>query len=134
MLAGAGFEEVGVELVATDGIELTALARLREWTAELMARVAVEAEERMLRLRVSQATTFGYIRRPAALLAHDLLCVLLGASTTATAEVAQIQSATTRGLGVVLQLRPLDWFVVSVLARRPAGACPRSSMGCTSAA
>jgi tetratricopeptide repeat protein len=117
LLAGAGFEEVGVELVA-DGIELTALARLREWTAELVVRVAVEAEERMLRLRVSQATTFGYIRRPAALLAHDLLCVLLGASTTPTAEVAQIQSATTRGLGVV-QLRPLDWFVVSVLA--PAG-------------
>ena len=117
LLQAAGFEEVGVELVP-DGIELTAQARLREWKAELMVRVAVEAEERMLRLRVSQATTFGFIRRPAALLAHDLLCVLAGASTTPTAEAAAIQSATTRGLGVV-QLRPLDWFVVSVLA--PAG-------------
>ncbi|HWE30642.1 MAG TPA: hypothetical protein VHB97_21695, partial [Polyangia bacterium] len=117
LLTAAGFEAVGVELAA-DGIELTAQARLREWTAELVVRVAVEAEERMLRLRVSQATTFGFIRRPAALLAHDLLCVLLGASTTPTAEAAPMQSATTRALGVV-QLRPLDWFVMSVLA--PAG-------------
>ena len=117
LLAAAGFAGVGIELSA-DGIELSAQARLREWTAELFVRIAVEVEERTVRLRVVEAATFGFIRRPAALLAHDLLCVLVGASTTPTNEAAPIQSATTRGLGVV-QLRPLDWFVVSVLA--PAG-------------
>ena len=60
-------------------------------------RVAVEAEERMLRLRVSQATTFGFIRRPAVLLAHHLLCVLLGASTTPSADTAPAQSARRAG-------------------------------------
>ncbi len=117
LLTAAGFAGVGVELSA-EGIEVTAEVRLREWTAELLVRVAVEAEERTLRLRVIEAATFGFIRRPAALLAHDLLCVLMGASTTPTNDAAPIQSATTRALGLV-QLRPLDWFVVSVLA--PAG-------------
>ena len=117
LLTAAGFADVGVEL-APEGIEVTAQARLREWTAELVVRVVVEAEERMVRLRVAEAVTFGFIRRPAALLAHDLLCVLLGASTTPSGDAAPIQSAVTRALGVV-QLRPLDWFVARVLA--PAG-------------
>ena len=117
LLAAAGFAGVGVEL-GGEGIELTAQARLREWTAELFVRVAVEAEERTVRLRVTEAATFGFIRRPAALLAHDLLCVLSGTPTTPTNDAATVQSATTRALGLV-QLRPLDWFTVSVLA--PAG-------------
>ena len=117
LLEAAGFGGVGVEL-GGEGIELSAQARLREWTAELFVRIAVEVEERTVRLRVVESATFGFIRRPAALLAHDLLCVLVGASTTPTNDAAPIQSATTRALGLV-QLRPLDWFVVSVLA--PAG-------------
>ena len=117
LLTAAGFAAVGVEL-APDGIELSAEVRLREWSAELLVRIVVETEERMVRLRIADSATFGFIRRPAALLAHDLLCVLLGASTTPSNEAAPIQSAVTRALGVV-QLRPLDWFVASVLA--PAG-------------
>lgn len=115
LLTAAGFGEVGVEL-APEGIELTAQARLREWSAELLVRVAVEAEERTVRLRVVDAATFGFIRRPAALLAHDLLCVLLGALTAPSGEAAPVQSAVTRALGVV-QLQPLDWFIASVMAR-----------------
>ena len=117
LLAAAGFEEVGVELAA-GGIELAARVRLREWTAELIVRIAVEAEERTLKLCVRDAATFGYLRRPATLLAHDLLCVLAGAPAAPTSDAAPGESAVTRALGVV-QLKPLDWFVTGVLA--PAG-------------
>ena len=120
LLAAAGFEEVGIVL-AGQAIELTARARLREWAADLLVRVAVEPDGRTLRLRVVDATTFGYIRRPAPLLAHDLLCVLTGASATvatAAAADASVEPAVARGLGV-LQLEALDWFALSVLA--PAG-------------
>src|SRR5262245_28948799 len=106
LLAAAGFEEVGIAL-GPQAIELTSRVRLREWTAELLVRVAVEAEERMVLLRVDDAQTFGYIRRPAALLAHDLLCVLAGASAATAASDATAESAVPRGLGV-LQLKPLD--------------------------
>ena len=56
----------------------------------------------MLRLRVDEALTFGFIRRPSVLLAHDLLCVLLGASTDAVGAVeGDGDGPTMRGLGVV---------------------------------
>src|SRR5207244_5203102 len=87
LLAAAGFEEVAAH---TGGgvIELTARARLRDFSAELSVRVAVEAEARMVRLRVVDCTTLGYIRRPAPLLAHDLLCILGNASGGSVAEAA----------------------------------------------
>src|SRR3954469_21681160 len=69
LLAAAGFGE-GVAQAEGGVIELAARARLRDCSAELSVRVAVEAEERMVRLRVVDCTTLGYIRRPAPLLAH----------------------------------------------------------------
>jgi hypothetical protein len=116
LLTAAGFEDIEVAFDEA-GIELTARARLREWAAELSARVVVDVEERRVRLRVTEALSFGFIRRPAPLLAHDLLCVLLGA-TPATGNDLAVESALARGLGVV-ELWPLDWFAMSVLA--PAG-------------
>jgi Tfp pilus assembly protein PilF len=114
LLTAAGFEEVDFSCDEL-GFELSARVRLREWAAELSARIIVEVEERRLRLRVVEALSFGFIRRPAPLLAHDLLCVLIGA---VNGEGAATEAALARGLGVV-ELWPLEWFAASVLA--PAG-------------
>lgn len=128
LLEAAGFEDVAIVLRGQT-IEVTARVRLREWTAELLVRLAVEGDERHVRVRVVDAATFGYIRRPAPLLAHDLLCVLTGASATAVTAAtgaagsantadASAEPASARALGEV-QLQALDWFALRVLA--PAG-------------
>ena len=61
------------------GIELTAQARVRERSVELVRAARRRAGAGVVRLRVDEALTLGWVRRPSTLLAHDLLCVLFGA-------------------------------------------------------
>src|SRR5437879_13747304 len=104
----AGFENVTIELHA-GGIELTALARVRERTAELFVRLTVDCDGRLLRLQLDEAVTLGWVRRPSALLAHDLLCILLGAvdASRGSPDVEAVEGPTVHGLGVLV-LRPLE--------------------------
>ncbi len=124
VLAIAGFENVQLAFAA-GVVELTARVRLREWTAELMARVAVEpAAEGRLGLRVIDAVTFGYVRRPALLLAHDLLLALTGVSADEPVSVlglGRVELAPLERLRATL-LEPSGWSLVSLDGLGVAGA------------
>ncbi|HEX4457244.1 MAG TPA: hypothetical protein VIA18_04700, partial [Polyangia bacterium] len=124
VLAIAGFENVQLAFAA-GVVELTARVRLREWTAELMARVAVEpAAEGRLGLRVVDAVTFGYVRRPALLLAHDLLLALTGVSADEPVSVhglGRVELAPLERLRATL-LEPSGWSLVSLDELGVAGA------------
>jgi len=116
-LAMAGFENLSIELV--DGaIELSALARVRERTAELWVRLAVGSDGRQLRIALEEAVTLGWVRRPSTLLAHDLLCILLGAvdaTRGSPAEADAMEGPTVRGLGEIV-LQPMELFAATVLS------------------
>ncbi|HEY7955276.1 MAG TPA: hypothetical protein VII38_08275, partial [Polyangia bacterium] len=118
-LQAAGFEEVRLAPLG-GAIELTAQARVRERSVELIARLRLEGGARDLRVRLDEALTLGWVRRPSMLLAHDLLCILFSAidSGAGGAVEGDGDGPTVRGLGEIA-LRPLELFAAAVLS--PAG-------------
>lgn len=113
-LAEAGIDELQVRL-GEGAIEVHGRARVGEWKAELSARLFLEEEERAIRLVLTEAYTFGYLRRPAVLVGHDLLCVLLGIPGRLP-EVTEGERPAVARLGEVV-LRPLDLFLEEVLPK-----------------
>jgi tetratricopeptide (TPR) repeat protein len=111
LLAAAGFEQVRVRLRGGMA-ELGASARVGGLEAELGAHATFDVDGRDLRVRLAQAFTFGFLRRPAPLLAHDLLCLLFGASPGSDGEETDAPVAV--GLAEVL-LHPLDLLLQRLL-------------------
>jgi len=112
ILSAAGFQEVRIRLLQ-DFTELSGRAYVGEESADFAARVYVSAVRRGIRLRLTDARTFGFLRRPAPLLAHDLICVLLGAVAPPTDDQGDAEVAVYRGLGDFL-LPALDLFLCTL--------------------
>jgi tetratricopeptide (TPR) repeat protein len=109
-LAQAGFENVRARF-APGAVTLSGRARVGERSADFTARARVEHDGREVRLVLADARVYGYLRRPAPLLAHDLLCVLVGATR---AHDAHVEAPRERGLADVI-VRPLELFLGRVL-------------------
>jgi tetratricopeptide (TPR) repeat protein len=116
-LAGAGFERTRLELDVR-GAKLGANARVGDRTAEVCARLEAFVDGRALVVRVAHAHVLGFLRRPALALAHDLLCVLVGAAPSMSSGEVDTDAPVARGLGEV-SVRPLELSMQRVLP--PAG-------------
>ncbi len=112
ILSAAGFQDVRIRLLQGFA-EFSGRAYVGDESAEFAARAYVSAARRGLRLRLTNARTFGFLRRPAPLLAHDLICVLLGAVAPATEDLANVDVAVYCGLGDFV-VPPLDMFLRTV--------------------
>lgn len=115
-LRSAGFDDVRVRL-REGAAEVTCRARLGTQEAELFARAVIEAGDEDTRVVITDAQLLGWLRRPAWLVAHDLLCLLTKAAGDAGGAPAATWPVVQR-LGVVV-MRPLELFLQRVLS--PAG-------------
>lgn len=105
-LGAAGFDDVRVRLLE-GALELTGRARVDDRAADLTARVLVEPIGARIRLAIAGARLFGPLRRPAPLVAHDLVAVLLDLPPTGIDEPARNPFAEVLGLGDIV-LAPLE--------------------------
>jgi Tfp pilus assembly protein PilF len=105
-LAAAGFEEVALRLIDR-AIIITARVRQAGWTVDLVTTVGIARVGGAIAITVEAARAFGHARRPAQLLAHDLLCVLLAAAPD---DIGAAGAPVVRGLGR-FALSPVDLFL-----------------------
>ena len=105
-LGAAGFDDVRVRLLE-GALELTGRARVDDRAADLTARVLIEPIGARIRLAITGARLFGPLRRPAPLVAHDLVAVLLDLPPTGIDEPAKNPFAEVLGLGDIV-LAPLE--------------------------
>jgi tetratricopeptide (TPR) repeat protein len=111
LLSAAGFDQVRAHF--RDGrVEIGASARVGGLEADLSAHATLEPAGYGLRVELSEAFTYGFLRRPAPLCAHDLLCVLFAASPASDGE--ESDAAVVSGLGQVL-LHPLALLLQRLL-------------------
>jgi tetratricopeptide (TPR) repeat protein len=117
LLHGAGFEDVRVRFLGT-AAEISGQARVAERVADFTARAWLRADSGLLQLTITDARVFGFLRRPAPALLHDLGCVLLAAVPAEAAGEAATGGAVVQGLGSYVA-RPLNFFLLRSLP--PAG-------------
>ncbi len=113
-LAAAGFTELRAR-AGDASFELGGVARVGAERAEIVIRVVPHFRGGAVELEVQEASLLGLLRRPAWLLAHDLLSVLLGAGSSLPESEAAGQTAPlVMALGRV-RLQPLDLFLSRAL-------------------
>ncbi len=117
LLRRVGFDDVELRLLEGSA-GLVGGVRLGGFSAELTGRVFAEPEGRHLRLWLAEPSLFGYLARPAPLVAHDLASVLLGAVQGGQDAPDDVDRPVAIGLGQFL-LPPLELLGSRVLA--PAG-------------
>src|SRR5688572_2302946 len=116
-LGAAGFDDVKVRLLE-GAAEVSGRARVDDRTADFTCRAYFEPDERGLRVVLADVRVFGCLRRPASLLAHDLLCAFLDLPPTGIDGTDEQGLVRVRGLCDIV-VRPLEAFLWRALP--PAG-------------